>query len=129
MFPVSAFSRRGFETSLRTSVFLSSARAIFAPSSCGAISRTMVSTSGSSGTLDLTPRDVAPPGFALEGDTRRGFPAGGGRERNGRAKPGNTQHPATGRAQAPVWIAKRPGMKDDHVIAKRLGGREQDRDT
>src|SRR6185503_20302900 len=104
--PCSALISRGLVTSRNTSVFLSSARAMRDPASCGAISRAIVSTSGSSGTLDLAPGDVAPPGLALERDALRSGAAGLCRERDARPEPGHGKDAPSRRAQPPVRIAK-----------------------
>src|SRR2546426_5772417 len=69
--PRNVLISRALETRRKTSVLLSCTRAMRNPSSRGASSRTIVSTSGSSGTLDLAPGDIAPPGFALEGNPLR----------------------------------------------------------
>src|SRR5690348_15365759 len=66
---LSVRSRRAFDTRRSTSVFASRACAILQPSSRGASSRTMVSTSGSSGTrspLHVPPADVPPVRLSLE---------------------------------------------------------------
>src|SRR5439155_8228135 len=127
--PSSTFSRRGRDTRRRTSVFLRRACAMRRPSSRGASARTIVSTSGSSGTLDLTPRDVAPPGLAFEGDplARGGADAGGLRHRG--REPGHVQHAPSPGPQRPVWVAERPGVEDQHILAEGLGGGELNRDT
>src|SRR3989442_3186606 len=76
--PLRVRSRGGLETRRSTSLFASRARAILWPSSRGASSRTIVSTSGSSGMLpplplpaaprDLAPADVPAVGLPLERD-------------------------------------------------------------
>src|SRR6185369_1861072 len=121
--PCSALISRGFVTSRNTSVFLSSARAMRDPASCGAISRTIVSTSGSSGTLDLAPGDVAPPGLSLEGDALGAGTARLGRDRHSRSEPGHTQHAAAGGTQFPLVVPVGAGVKNDHVVAEVLGVR------
>src|SRR5687768_18557369 len=117
--PRSVFNRRGFETSRSTSVFLSSARAIRDPSSRGAISRTIVSTSGSSGTLDFAPGDVAPPRLAVERDPFRGRGAGPRGGRHVAAQSGDAEDTSARRAQRAVRVAGGAGMEDDHIVADR----------
>src|SRR6185503_13239347 len=124
--PCSALISRGFVTSRNTSVFLSSARAMRDPASCGAISRTIVSTSGSSGTLDLAPGDVPPPGLALEHDALGGGAAGFCRGGDVRAEPRHGENSPSRRAQAAVRIAKCAGMKNDHIVAERFRRRQED---
>src|SRR5438067_105879 len=67
---------RRFANTKGVNVLARRARRMRWPSSRGARSRTIVSTSGSSGTLDLPPPDVAPPRLPLERDAlaRRGAP-------------------------------------------------------
>src|SRR2546425_3862363 len=103
--PRSVLIRRGLETWRSTSVFLSSTRAMRHPSRRGAISRTIVSTSGSSGTLDLTPGDIAAPGHALEGDALGGATARLRGDRHGRTETGHAQHAAAGGPQFPLAVA------------------------
>src|SRR5689334_15209433 len=121
--------RRGLDTSRSTSVFLSSTRAIRHPSSRGAISRTIVSTSGSSGTLDLAPGDVAPPGLALEGDALGRHTACLSGDRHGGSEPGHTQYAAARGTQFPLVVPVGAGVKNDHVVAEVLGVRKPDRDV
>src|SRR6266699_715825 len=111
--PRRVLMRRGLETSRRTSDFLSSARATREPSRRGAISRTIVSTSGSSGTLDL-----APPGLALEGNSLGPAATRLRRERHGVAKAGHTQHAAARGPQSALVVAVGAGVKDDHVVTE-----------
>src|SRR2546425_978499 len=125
--PRSVLIRRGLETWRSTSVFLSSTRAMRHPSRRGAISRTIVSTSGSSGTLDLAPGDVAPPGLALEGDALGCAPARLCGERHGGTKTSHTQHTATGGPQSSLVVAIRARVKDDHVVAEVRLVRKPDR--
>src|SRR5213593_3602843 len=116
--PRSVLIRRALETPRNTSVFLSSTRAMRHPSSPGAISRTIVSTSGSSGTLDLAPGDVTPPSLALEGDALGCATARLRRERDSGTKTRHTQHAATGRAQSSFVIAIGARVKDDHIVSE-----------
>src|SRR5882762_10476217 len=116
--PRSVLIRRGLETSRRTSVFLSCTAAIRHPSKRGAISRTIVSTSGSSGTLDLAPGDVAAPGLALKGDALGCATTRLRSERDSGTKTGHTQHTATGRTQSSFVIAIRARVKDDHIFSE-----------
>src|SRR6266446_8307813 len=120
--PRSVLIRRGLETWRSTSVFLSSTRAMRHPSSRGAISRTIVSTSGSSGTppppppADLAPGDIAPPRLALKRDAFGDGPARLRGDRHGGAKTGHTEHAATGCPQSSLVVPVRAGVKDDHVV-------------
>src|SRR6267378_3855608 len=116
--------RRALETWRSTSAFFSSTRAMRHPSRRGAISRTIVSTSGSSGTLDLAPSDVAPPGLALEGDALGRAPARLRGERHRGPKTSHTEHAATGRTQSPLVVTVRARVKDDHVVAPPRRARE-----
>src|SRR5438874_6848144 len=81
----------------------------------------MVSTSGSSGTLDLPPGDIASPGLALERDALRRSPAGCGRGRYVGTQAGDAEDAASRSAQPPVGVAVGAGVKDDHVFAQLLG--------
>src|SRR6266849_5890240 len=121
VFPRSVLIRRGLETWRRTSVFRSFAWAMRHPSRRGAISRTIVSTSGSSGTLDLTPGDVASPGLALERNTLGAGPTGLRGEGHRRAETGDAQNAPPIRAQPPLIVAQRAGVKDDHILAQLVG--------
>src|SRR6266540_121086 len=114
--PRNVLIRRGLETWRSTSDFFSSTRAMRHPSSRRAISRTIVSTSGSSGTLDLAPGDVAPPGLAFERNPLGGRAARGRRVRHRRAETGHTQHTATGCTQSSLVVPGRARVEDDHVI-------------
>src|SRR5436189_3432215 len=114
--PVSVLMRRAWETCRRTSVFLSCTCVMRHPSSRGAISRTIVSTSGSSGTLNLTPGDVAAPGHALEGDALGGATACLRGDSHGRTETGHVQHAAAGRPQSPLVVAVRARVKDDDIV-------------
>src|SRR5258705_550356 len=132
--PLSALIRRGFDTSRSTSVFFNSARAIREPSRRGAISRIIVSTSGSSGTpspvllaADLPPGDVAPPGLALEGNSLGPVTARLRGDRHRGPEPGHAQHPAAGRAESPLVVPVGAGVKHDHVVAEVLRVRKPDR--
>src|SRR5467141_204343 len=116
--PRSVLIRRALETWRSTSVFFSSTRAMRDPSRRGAISRTIVSTSGSSGTLDLAPGDVAPPGLALKGDALGCATTRLGSERDSGTKTSHTQHTATGRTQSSFVIAIRARVKDDHIFSE-----------
>src|SRR6266446_2530156 len=127
--PRSVLIRRALETWRSTSVFFSSTRAMRAPSRRGAISRTIVSTSGSSGTLDLAPGDVASPGLAVERNPLGAGPTGLRGERHRCAETGDAQDaPSTG-AQPPLIVAERAGVKDDHILAQVLGVRKPDGDA
>src|SRR5258708_22028994 len=119
--------RRGLETSRRTSDFLSRACATRAPSRRGARSRTIVSTSGSSGTLDLTPGDVAAPGLAIEGDALGGATARLRGERHRGAKTGHAEHAATGGPQSPLVVVERARVKDNDIVAQFRRPRQPDR--
>src|SRR5207302_7612398 len=125
--PRSVLIRRASETWRSTSVFFSSTRAMRHPSRRGAISRTIVSTSGSSGTLDLAPGDVAPPGLALEGDALGCAAARLGGERHGGAETSHTQHAAAGGTQSFFVVAVGAGVKDDHGVSEVRGVRKRDR--
>src|SRR3989442_12685153 len=125
--PRSVLIRRGLEAWRSKSVFLSSTRAMRPPSRRGAISRTIVSTSGSSGTLDLAPGDVAPPGLALEGDALGCAPARLCGERHGGTKTSHTQHTATRGPQSSLVVTLRARVKDDHVVAEARLVRKPDR--
>src|SRR5882672_9411225 len=116
--PLNVLIRRGFDTSRNTSVFFSSTRAMRDPSRRGAISRTIVSTSGSSGTLDLAPGDVAPPGLALKGDALGCATTRLRSERDSGTKTSHTQHTATGCTQSSFVIAIRACVKDDHIFSE-----------
>src|ERR1044071_7059750 len=122
VFPVKVLMRRAFVTSRSTSVLRSCTRAMRHPSRRGARSRTIVSTSGSSGTLDLAPGDVAPPGLALENDPLGCRAAGRGGERHGRTETRDVQDAAAGGPQHAVGCARRAGVKDDDVVSQ-VGGR------
>src|SRR5512134_2740481 len=101
--PVRVRSRRSFDTPRSTSVLASAARRMVRPPSRGASSRTMVSTSGSSGTGQLPPRDVTTPGLAGETDAlaRRAARSGGGGD--GGPERGDGEHaPAFHPKSAPV---------------------------
>src|SRR5207249_5435079 len=125
--PRSVLIRRALETWRSTSVFFSSTRAMRHPSSPGAISRTIVSTSGSSGTLDLAPGDVAPPGLALKGDALGCATARLRGECHGRTETRHAQHTATGGPQSSFVIAIRARVKDDHIVSEVRRVREPDR--
>src|SRR6266446_1093952 len=127
--PRSVLIRRALETWRNTSVFISSTRAMRHPSSPGAMSRTIVSTSGSSGTLDLAPGDVTPPGLALERDPLGPAAARLRRERHGLAQAGHTQHAATRGAQSALVVAVGAGVKHDHVVTEVRRLRQPDRDS
>src|SRR5882762_4443294 len=118
--PCRVLMRRGLETSRRTSDFLSWACATREPSRRGAISRTIVSTSGSSGTLDLPPGDVAPPRLALEGNALGPVTARLRGDRYCGSEPGYTQHPAAGGTQFPLVVPVGAGVKHDHAVAEVL---------
>src|SRR5438552_2645209 len=116
--PRSVLIRRGLETWRSTSVFLSSTRAMRHPSRRGAISRTIVSTSGSSGTLDLAPGDVAPPGLAFERNPLGAGTTGLRGDRHRRAETGDAQDSPPIGAQPPPIVAECAGVKDDHTLAR-----------
>src|SRR5215472_2937519 len=99
--PCNVLISRALDTCRSTSVFLRDTSTIRQPSRRGAISRTIVSTSGSSGTLDLTPGDVAPPRLAFERNLVGGAATRARGDRHGRPQTGNAQHAASGRSQAP----------------------------
>src|SRR5437867_1808279 len=124
-FPVRVRSNRGFETRRNTSLFLSRARTILWPSSRGPISRTIVSTSGSSGTLQLPPSDIPPVGLPLEGDAlaQRRAPGRGLRDRV--AEPGHAEHAAAVHPQRAVRVAVRARV--EHVRVGRWLGWKHDR--
>src|SRR4029077_9758924 len=121
--------RRALETWRSTSVFLSSTRAMRHPSRRGAISRTIVSTSGSSGTLDLTPGDVASPGLAFERNPLGAAATGLRGERHRSAETGDAQDAPPIGAQPPLIVAECAGVKDDHTLAQFFGIREPDGDA
>src|SRR5256885_5587875 len=123
--PVRVRNNRGFETRRNTSVFLSRARTILWPSSRGPISRTIVSTSGSSGTLQLPPSDVPPVGLPLEGDApaQRRAPRRGLRDRVG--EPGHAEHAAAVHPQGAVRVAI--GARVEHERVGRWVGWKHDR--
>src|SRR6266700_2708100 len=109
--PRRVFRRRGFETRRSTSVFARRARAIRYPSSRGASSRTIVSTSGSSGTpppplpRDLPPTDVPPPRLALEHDQLAAAGALPRRLGHAVAQGGHGEHPPAVHPQRAVGVA------------------------
>src|SRR5947207_15236447 len=94
------------------------------PSRRGAMSRTMVSTSGSSGTLDLAPGDVTPPGLPLERNPLRRRAAGGGGRGHRGTQASHAQHASTRGAQPAFIVPIRARMKYDHIVAQ-LGGTRQ----
>src|SRR5205807_6651808 len=115
VFPASVAKRRAFDTRRNTSVLARSARRTRRPASSGARSRTIVSTSGSSGTLDLPPRDVPTPGLAFEMDPlacRRAAPRGL-RDRAGQAR--HVEHAAAGGAEHSIGIAIGPRVEDQDI--------------
>src|ERR1041385_6000728 len=118
VFPVSVLTRRALVTSRSTSVLRSCTRAMPHPSRRGARSRTIVSTSGSSGTLDLAPGDVSPPGLALESDLLGCRAAGRRGERHARTETGDVQDAAAGGPQRAIGCARRAGVKDDDVVSQ-----------
>src|SRR5438874_5540453 len=89
--------------------------------------RTIVSTSGSSGTLDLTPGDVAPPGLALEVDALGCATARLRGERHGGAETSHAQHAVAGGTQVPFVVAVRACVKDDHGVSEVRRVRKSDR--
>src|SRR5260370_40403149 len=122
--PLSALIRRGFDTSRSTSVFFNSARAIREPSRRGAISRIIVSTSGSSGTpspvllaADLPPGDVAPPGLALQGNSLVPVTAHLRRDRHLGPAPAHPRHPAASPAHPPLVCPGLPCPTDDLLVS------------
>src|SRR5260370_34214049 len=94
------------------------------PSRRGAISRTIVSTSGSSGTPDLAPGDVAPPGLALEGDALGPVTARLCGDRHRGSEPGHIQHPAASGTPPPLVVPVGAGVKKDNVLPQVLGVRK-----
>src|SRR5262245_13978407 len=98
------------------------------PSRRGPISRTIVSTSGSSGTLDLAPRDVAPPGPALEGNPICGAAACLRGERHRLPDTGDVQHAATGAAEFSLIVAVGAGVKNEDVLPQLRVVGQPDRD-
>src|SRR2546422_10249633 len=119
--PVRVRNNRGFDTRRNTSVFLSRARTILWPSSRGPISRTIVSTSGSSGTLRLPPPDVPPVGLPLEGDALAQRRAPGRRLRHRVADPGHAEHAAAVHPQGAVRVAVGARMEHERVGGRLLG--------
>src|SRR2546427_3209136 len=111
--PRNVLISRALETRRKTSVLLSCTRAMRNPSSRGASSRTIVSTSGSSGTLDLAPGDIAPPGFALEGNPLRSRAARSRGQRDVRAQTRDVQDAPAAGAQPPLRVPERAGVKYD----------------
>src|SRR5467141_2817652 len=124
--PRNVLIRRALVTCRSTSVFFSSTRAMRHPSRRGAISRTIVSTSGSSGTLDLAPGDVAPPGLAFERNPLGAGPTDLRGERHGRAETGDAQDAPPIGAQPPLIVAECAGVKYDHVVPQLCCIREPD---
>src|SRR3989475_12828733 len=113
VWPRSVLIRRGLEPWCTTSVFLSSTRTLRHPSRRGAISRTIVSTSGSSGTLDLAPGDVAPPGLAFERNPLGAGTTGLRGDRHRRAETGDAQDAPPIGAQPPLNVAGCGGVRND----------------
>src|SRR2546422_9453816 len=113
--PVRVRNNRGFETRRNTSVFLSRARTILWPSSRGPISRTIVSSSGSSGTLQLPPSDGSPVGLPLEGDGLAQCRAPGRGLRDRIAEPGHAEHAAAVHPQRAVRVAVGARVEDERV--------------
>src|SRR5919198_547913 len=116
--PISVVMSRDFLTWRSTSVLRSCTRAMRHPSRRGARSRTIVSTSGSSGTFDLAPRDVASPGLAVERDPLGGRAARRGGRGHGGAEARHTEHATAGGAQSSFVVAVRARLKDDHVVTQ-----------
>src|SRR2546426_6171867 len=116
--PRNVLTSRGLETRRKTSVLLSCTRAMRYPSSRGASSRTIVSTSGSSGTLDLAPGDIAPPGLAFERNPLGAGTTGLRGDRHRRAETGDAQDAPPIGAQPPLIVAECAGVKDDHILAQ-----------
>src|SRR5260370_26876599 len=108
-------SKRGFETRRSTSVFARRTRAILAPSSRGASSRTIVSTSGSSGTLLLPPTDVAAVGLPAKRDQLRAAGAARPRRRHAVPEPRDGEHPPAVHPQRAVGVAGGPGVKHERL--------------
>src|SRR6266576_6609893 len=125
--PVSVLTSRALLTSRRTSVLRSCTCAMRRPSRRGAISRTIVSTSGSSGTLDLAPRDVAPPGLAFERNSLDRRAARRCRECHRRPEACHAEHAAAGCPQTPLVVSIRARVKYDHVVTQPLRVGEADR--
>src|SRR5947207_13382265 len=99
------------------------------PSSRGGISRTIVSTSGSSGTLGLPPGDIAAPGLALERNPLGGAATRASRVGYGRPEARHAEHASPGRAQPALVVAVRAGVKDDHILPEFCRVRESHRDA
>src|SRR5437773_5729950 len=99
------------------------------PSSRGAISRTIVSTSGSSGTLDLPPGDIAAPGLALERNPLGGAATRASRVGYGRPEASHAEHASPGRAQPALVVAVGAGVKEDHILPQFCRVRKSDRDA
>src|SRR5213592_5311516 len=89
----------------------------------------MVSTSGSSGTLDFSPGDVTSPGLAFKGDLFGRLPAGPRGERDRSSESRDTEDTAAGGAQAAIGIAECTRMEDDHVFIELTRCGEADRDA
>src|SRR3990172_5937337 len=115
VFPVSVRSRRGLETRRSTSAVLRVARRMRRPVRRGASWRAMDSTSGSSGTLDLAPPNVAAVDPAVEADALASREADlrGGRHVWSEAR--DAEFPAARDAQHAVVVAGRARVEDQHV--------------
>src|SRR6267378_6696474 len=95
------------------------------PSSRGASWRMIVSTSGSSGTAQLTPGDVPAPSLSLEGDPLAGGGAAARGLRHRGAEGGHVEHPAAGRPQGAGAVADRSGVEHQDVgtkVARQVDG-------
>src|SRR3989441_292129 len=138
--PLRVRSRRGLETRRSTSLFASRARAILWPSSRGASSRTIVSTSGSSGMLpplplpvaprDLAPADVPAVGLPLERDQLARVGALLRGVRHGVAQPRHREHAPAVHPQRAVGGGVAVGARVEHErprlhVARHDDGRAQ----
>src|SRR5690242_20640236 len=111
----------GFETLRRTSVFERVAAVMRLPTIRGRKSRTMVSTSGSSGTGDLPPGDISAPMHPGERHQPRSRPARFGGPRDVRADPRDVQDPAARHLERAVLVLRRTGVKEDLIFRPLLG--------
>src|SRR5207244_7301520 len=112
-FPCRVRSRRGVQTRRSMSALASRARVTRNPSSRGASSRTIVSTSGSSGTLlpDLPPGDVAAVRLPRKCDQLARIAAAFRGLVHGIAQPGDREQPPSLDAPGAVRVASGPGME------------------
>src|SRR6266571_5537284 len=119
-FPLRVRSKRGFDTRRSTSVFARRTRAILKPSSRGASSRTIVSTSGSSGTRlpGFPPRNVAPIRLSRKRDQLARIGAAARSLAHRVAQPGDREHPSAVHPEPALRVAlgarvehQRPGLE------------------